>query len=89
MQMVNGDGLTSKWEWRCRQCPDWPAKETQLPARRPPRRKPWCCRSLRPLHHHRRLLPAALTRWRMHLYLKPERTTLHNTVSTHCTGQLH
>lgn len=46
-------GLTSRWVWRCPPCLGWAAKETRLPARRPPLTKPWCrsAPSLRPHHH--------------------------------------
>lgn len=47
-----GEWLTSKWEWRYPRCLGWPAKETRLPARHPPLKKPWCrcAHSLRPHH---------------------------------------
>lgn len=44
--------LTSRWAWRYPRYPDWPAKETLLPARHPPQMKPWwrCLLSLHPHH---------------------------------------
>lgn len=52
IMIVQGLWLTSKWEWRYPRCLGWPAKETRLPARHPPLKKPWCrcAHSLRPHH---------------------------------------
>lgn len=48
--------LTSRWVWRYPRCLGWPAKETRLPARHPPLKKPWWSLrashfSLRPHYH--------------------------------------
>lgn len=76
--------------WRCPRCLGWAAKETRLPARRPPLRMPWC-RAASSLTPH----PPSLSAQSHWYYLQLNDTTIcistwnHHYTLTHCQFPYH